>query len=271
MAVHRFTDRWLQSYVGPNEGRIEFVDALCPSLHLRVSRRTKTFSTMFRLNGKLERRTVGRYPRVTLARAREVTLTILRDAAAGGVVGQSPVRRVMTYAAAVDLYEERHLRPNTRSGARIAAGLRCADMKSLFTRPVDSIAKVDVIAVLDGMMARRKPQAAVNHLRRLKMLFNWLCERDVIVTSPCDRLRPSAKTVERDRVLSDLEIVAVWRASLYLEAPYGEMYRMFFLTGQRRSEVATMEWSEVGEDLWTIPRDKVQKDRSPAVPLGKIA
>ncbi len=83
MAVHRFTDRWLQSYVGPDDGRIEFVDALCPSLHLRVSCRTKTFSAMFRLNGKLERRTVGRYPRVTLARAREVTLTILRDAAAG--------------------------------------------------------------------------------------------------------------------------------------------------------------------------------------------
>lgn len=271
MTVHRFTDRWLQSYVGPDDGRIEFVDAHCPSLHLRVSRRTKTFSAMFRLNGKLKRRTVGRYPRVTLAKAREVTLAILREADTSGVLSHPAVRSVPTYAAAVDLYEERHLRPNTRSGAGIAAGLRCADMMEFFARPVDGIAKADVIGVLDRMMARGKPQAAVNHLRRLKMLFNWLCERDVIVNSPCDRLRPPAKGVERDRVLSDDEIATVWRATYSLEKPFGEMYRMFFLTGQRRSEVATMEWSEISDDLWTIPRDKVKKDRSHAVPLGRAA
>jgi integrase len=49
------------------------------------------------------------------------------------------------------------------------------------------------------------------------------------------------------------------------------MYRMFLLTGQRRSEVATMCWSEIVGDVWTIPREKVKKDRPHTVPLTATA
>ncbi|MDP8993804.1 MAG: site-specific integrase [Pseudomonadota bacterium] len=144
-------------------------------------------------------------------------------------------------------------------------------MKHLFERPIDSITKTDVIDILDGIMARGKPQAAINQLRNLKMLFNWLCDRDVMEVSPCDRVRRPARPVERDRVLDDSEVAAVWRATFHLDAPYGEMYRMFLLTGQRRTEVATLEWSEVKGDLWVIPRQKVKKDRAHAVPLSRTA
>jgi integrase len=144
-------------------------------------------------------------------------------------------------------------------------------MKPLFARPVDQISKAEIIDVIDGIMASGKPQAAVNQLRHLKMFFNWLCDRDLVEHSPCDRVRPPAKTVERDRVLSDPEIAAVWNASWHLKSPYGEMYRMFLLTGQRRSEVATMEWIELDRDVWIIPRAKVKKDRAHAVPLVKTA
>ena len=54
---------------------MEFVDALCPGLHLRVTiQGTRTFSAMFRVNGKLIRRTIGRYPRVSLSSARTSAL-----------------------------------------------------------------------------------------------------------------------------------------------------------------------------------------------------
>jgi integrase len=84
-------------------------------------------------------------------------------------------------------------------------------------------------------------------------------------------VKPPAKSVERDRVLADGEIAAVWQASFQLPTPYGEMYRMFFLTGQRRGEVSTMRWLEVSHDLWTIPREKVKKDRAHTVPLSRTA
>ncbi len=46
-------------------------------------------------------------------------------------------------------------------------------------------------------------------------------------------------------MLTDAEIAAVWQASRQLPTPYGEMYCMLLLTGQRRSEVAEMRWPEV--------------------------
>jgi integrase len=103
------------------------------------------------------------------------------------------------------------------------------------------------------------------------MLFNWAVDRDLLPANPCERIRPPAKTVERDRILSDSEIVAVWQASYQLPVPYGEMYRVLMLTGQRRSEVATMRWSEVEGDVWIIPREKVKKDRAHTVPLTASA
>jgi len=105
----------------------------------------------------------------------------------------------------------------------------------------------------------------------LKMLFNWAASRDMIPANPAEGVRPPAKTTERDRVLTDMEIAAVWRATAALPAPFWQMYRMFFLTGQRRSEVSRMQWREVHGDVWTIPREKVKKDRPHAVPLGKMA
>src|SRR4051794_22252831 len=85
MSKYRFTDRWLRSSdLVPSEGRAEFVDGLCPGLHLRVTEQgTRTFSAMFRVNGKLIRQTIGRYLRVSLSNARTSALNMMRTAQEG--------------------------------------------------------------------------------------------------------------------------------------------------------------------------------------------
>jgi len=225
------------------------------------------------VNHRLQRRTIGRYPHVSLAQARDATLAMQRGAAEGRDPRQpaADAESLLTYAELVDRYTDLHLTPNTRSGAYIRASLLHKNMGHLFTRQAAGITKRELIAVIDAIMATGKAQSAVNVLRRLKMVFNWAADRDLIPTNPCERIRPPAKTVERDRVLSDREIAAVWRASCELPSPFGEMYRMLMLTGQRRTEVSTMRWSEVNGDLWTIPREKVKKDRPHTVPLSPAA
>lgn len=274
MALNRFTDRWIQACRPPASGRLDYADQLCPCLHLRISNRdTKTFSAMVRVNGRLQRRTIGRYPVFSLADARAATLAMLRGAAEGLDPRQERAGALpsITYGELVESYDEKHLKPNTRSARDIRASLLHPALRDLRTRSVDGIAKREIVERLDNIVASGAPQAAVNVLRRLKMLFNWACDRDIVAANPCDRVRPPAKTVERDRVLATDEIAAVWTASFKLPAPYGQMYRMFLLTGQRRSEVATMRWCEVAGGVWTIPRDRVKKDRPHAVPLTPTA
>ncbi len=275
MSQQRFTDRWVQSpAVVPQTGRAEYVDGLCPGLHLRVTfSGTRTFSAMFRVNGKLIRETIGRYPRVSLSNARAAALAIMRSAQEGGDARERRARAptTVTYGELVEAYTEKHLKVNARSWRNINRGLTNRHMVPFLGRPVATITRRELIDLGDAMVAGGAPQGAVNHLRYLKMLFNWAAGRDLIVNNPTIGIKPPAKTVERDRVLTDLEISAIWNATFGLPTPYGEMYRMFLLTGQRRSEVSTMRWSEVTGDLWTIPRDKVKKDRAHTVPLSPTA
>jgi len=274
MAVYPFSDRWVSSRQPSANQRLDFADRNCPCLHLRITPRgIKTFSAMVRVNGCLQRRTLGRYPAIGLAEARAATLAMQR-AVAEGIDPREPrpsAEASLTYKQLVERYRSLHLEPNTRSAADIYGSLTHGSLRHLFTRSIEGIRKAEFVGVLDGLMTAGTPQAAVNILRRLKMLFNWAVDRDLIAANPCERIRPPAKTVERDRVLSDQEIAAIWTATHELPTPFGEMYRMFLLTGQRRSEVSTMRWAEVTGNVWTIPREKVKKDRPHTVPLTPSA
>ncbi len=52
--------------------------------------------------------------------------------------------------------------------------------------------------------------------------------------------------------------------------PYGPMFRVLALTGQRKSEVAEARWSEIDLErkLWTIPAERMKADAAHVVPLS---
>jgi integrase len=229
---------------------------------------------MVRVNGRLQRRTIGQYPAVSLGEARTRTREMLR-LASEGVDSRQPTCAAetrLTYGELVDAYYERHLQPNTKSAKLIRANLRHQALSHLLTRPIAGIARAELIKALDGIVAAGTPQAALNIHRKLKMLFTWAWKRDMIADNPCDRIPPPAKGVERDRVLSDdAEIVAVWHAAGQLHTPFRQMVRLLMLTGQRRSEVSTIRWSDISGDTWVIPRERVKKDRPHSVPLTQLA
>jgi integrase len=70
-------------------------------------------------------------------------------------------------------------------------------------------------------------------------------------------------------VLTDDEIRAFWRATDRLGYPYGPLFRMLLLTGQRRTEVADARWPEFNFDakLWTVPPERFKSNSTHIVPL----
>ena len=78
---------------------------------------------------------------------------------------------------------------------------------------------------------------------------------------------------ERDRVLTDDELRAVWHACDGVNPVFARVIRVMMLTGQRRGEVQGMRWDELSDDgkTWTIPACTQQEQESPrgaAVPGG---
>lgn len=69
-------------------------------------------------------------------------------------------------------------------------------------------------------------------------MFNWAIARGNygIDRSPCDRMRPKiiiGKKALRTRVLTNNEIRVFWDACGRLGYPYGLLFQMLLLTGQR--------------------------------------
>jgi integrase len=135
-----------------------------------------------------------------------------------------------------------------------------------------------VVAIIDEVVDRGAPYQAHNLLGHVRTLFNWAIARGIygIDRSPCDRLRPAAvigKKLARHRVLDDEELRAFWEAAGRLGYPYGPLFRMLALTGQRKNEVAEARWSEIdlAQKLWTIPASPMKASSAHVVPLSDDA
>jgi len=205
-----------------------------------------------------------------------------------------------SYPALLRRYVEEHLRPHTkrwRSTARLLGLAFVADeaeptvlVGGLADRwamkPVRAITADDVYLAVDdavrvgapGLGRRRKAHQCSEPFGRalhsaLTAFFSWCLRHRRIEASPCATVAKPRAGKPRERVLSDEEIVAVWRAAETLAAPYAAMIKLLILTGCRVREVAGMRSSELSPDLslWTLPKERVKNAKEHRLPLPPLA
>lgn len=129
--------------------------------------------------------------------------------------------------------------------------------------------KGDIIHLLDsqgGPVAKRTLYEA------LGPFYKWLLYKDVITTNPMSSILPPRLAESRDRILSVSEVRELWRRT-EAEPYWGPFFRLLLLTGQRRSEVAGMQWKELDlvAKVWTIPKERTKNGRAHKVPLSPQA
>ena len=188
---------------------------------------------------------------------------------------QAALRRAEnSFAAVAEQFIKRHV-SKTRKASTVERELRREFIVRWGTRPITDITQHDVVAVIDEVVDRGALYQAHNLFGHIRTLFNWAIARGVygLDRSPCDRLRPAAligKKIARQRVLTDDELRVFWRATHQLGYPYGPLFRMLALTGQRKSEVAEARWSEIdlAKKTWTIPAQRMKADATQVVPLS---
>jgi len=139
-------------------------------------------------------------------------------------------------------------------------------------RPVSSITRAELAALIDGV-SLRSPAVARSVYAALNPLFKWLVERSAIEVNPMTGLRSPALPKARERTLEDSEIRVFWRACERLEWPFGPLFKLLLLTGQRRTEVAGMTWAEIdlAAALWVIPKERTKNGRPHRVALAPAA
>jgi integrase len=127
--------------------------------------------------------------------------------------------------------------------------------------------------VLDAMARAGRAAMAGRTLAYARACFGWAARRGMVAGNPFQGLPIAAGSEARDRVLTDAEVGAVWRAAGAMGWPFGPVVRLLLLTAQRRDEVAHMRWGEVAPDLavWFIPKERLKSGRAHVVHLAPEA
>ena len=147
-----------------------------------------------------------------------------------------------------------------------------ADWKPLHGFAVDAIKRADVVNTLDDIAKERGKVTADRARAALSGFFAWALDRGSVEASPVLHIKNRANGGGRERVLSETELVAVWRASRDM-GDYGVIVRLLILTGQRRSEIADLTWDEVDlvKDQIDLPGTRTKNNRPHVVPLSTRA
>jgi integrase len=140
---------------------------------------------------------------------------------------------------------------------------------TLGARQIDEIRRSDINGLLDEIEDERGPRMASLTLAYLSRVMNWHASRVDDFRSPIVRGMSRGVATKRDRVLTDDELRAFWRASEGWDHPFSRLLRFILLTATRREEAAGMRWSELEGAAWTIPAARYKTNIDFELPLSR--
>ncbi|MGJ0510665.1 MAG: tyrosine-type recombinase/integrase [Methylocystis sp.] len=242
----------------------------------------KTFLAQYTFHGQKRRIPLGSCNAISLAKARDAVRAIMGDVARGidpaaerqratAEARQRAARDALTLEALLEHWRSLHLASKReRYAAEAGRALRLAFRHHL-ELPAADLHRNHVVKILDAMALRGNGAMAARTAAYGKAAYSWAMKRGAVPANPFANL-PLPPPVERDRVMSDGELAAVWRASEGAGA-FSRIVQMLILTGQRREEVGAMAWAELSEDLstWTIPASRAKNGVAHIVPLSAPA
>lgn len=140
-------------------------------------------------------------------------------------------------------------------------------------REIASIKRSEINRLLDRIATENGPVMADRTLAYMRKVFNWHAARSDDFHSPVvpGMARTSGKERARQRILTDDELRAVWKAAEACTGVFGRLVRFILLTAARREEAASMTWAELPDGVWLLPaaRNKTKVDL--ARPLSREA
>jgi integrase len=255
--------------------RIVF-DAALPGFGLRLRDGGKrTWIVQYRVGAKQRRVTLGTVETLNADEARKRAKSALSKVHLGHdpqlEKAEARAHSAVTLGSIVERYlKERaakRLKPKTL--AEVTRSLR-EHWKPLHAVPLTKVMRVDVAGELGRIAKERGPIAANRSRSYLSTLYAWAIAEGLTDANPVVGTNKAAE-ISRDRVLSDEELRVVW--SCAGEGDYGAIIRSLILSGQRRSEIAAMRWSELDLDkrLWRIGAERTKNALPHDVPLSDAA
>lgn len=262
MPIQTLTDVSIRALAPPAKGQVTYWDRNLSGFGVRVSRGgTKTFVILTGAERKWT--TIGRYPTLKLKEARAEAKRLLAE----NTLGKARPAHI-SYDKAKQLFLEASAQKNKpRTTAEYERVLnrhfqlgkaRLADLK-----------RRDIMRRVDRL--KDTPAEQNYTFVTARTFFRWAVRNGYLDANPIEGLSPPAKLVPRDRVLSNTELAAVYKASRAYPYPYGPIVSLLLLTGQRRGEIAALRWEWIDRDARTItlPASLTKNKHEHTFPYGE--
>lgn len=253
--------------------RVEYWDTEIPGFGvLMLPSGAKTFFLRYRWRGGQPRLKIGRYPAVTLERARQLATEALGKVARGvdPASDQIPRRDALTIRTLTKQYLDLHAIPTKRTWKQDERRIDRELVPAWGDAMASEITRQDVIALTDRI-ARRAPVEA-NRVRALvSRIYTWAVARGMLEHNPVAGTMAPTRERPRERALTVAEIKKAWKVLSAEKSAASRIYRVFLLTGAREQAIYGLHSREV-EGAWaTIPGERMKGDRPWRLYLGPLA
>lgn len=278
----------------PGRERDVVWDAGMPGMAVRLTskRGSKAFYAVKRRAGDVSPTwaRLGEYPVMSLLQAREAAREALQALGRGEdpkTLAEAKIRAVReaeaearknTFRAVADAFM-RHQFPSLSNATTRAYERQLQSISKIFgDKPITSLRRREIIDVIEGIRDDAGRPSAKVALAVLRRVLNWALSRDIegFEANPAAGISDKdliGRIKPRERVLSDAELAAVWRATTSLGEPWMTIYRLLMLLGLRRDEIASAQWAELDLEagLFEIPAARTKNGLPMLVPLPPTA
>jgi integrase len=246
-----------------------FFDDSAPGFGVRVRKSgARVYVAQYKVGTKNRRLVLGATDALDLSKARAMA----KDALAAVRLGRDPVgekHAAEQKASAATRFDALLARFLARQRARLKPR-SFAETDRHLTVQAKPLHKLDLHAVTRRVIADRLAEiteqsgpAAANRCRAsLSAYFTWVAREGIVDANPVAMTNKAIEVGARERLLTDDELVAIWRACG--DDQYSTIVRLLILTGARRDGIANLRRSEVdlGAATITLPPERTKSRRS---------
>lgn len=236
----------------------------------------RSWIVQYRMSGASRRMTIGDAAVLSAEQARAKARKMLAAVDLGeDPAGDKADRRVKdahTFASVVEMYlaaKRPDLRPKTF--VEVSRYLTSGYFRALHGMPIDTVTRKDVACRLVAITGSSSSIVAARARAVLSGFYAWSMQMGMVEQNPVIGTIEPKSSEGRSRVLTDIELAAIWRAAG--DDDFGKIIKLLILTGARRQEIGGMAWSELDPDAgtWSLPADRAKNKRAHTLPLPPAA